>query len=66
MEKEIKSTPDKLAERPSKNHKEENPDKNPQNPDYSFEKTGPPIKGMPVKIGSNHPHDEEILDSTSF
>lgn len=54
--KEITS-PDKYSESPYKKYKDDNPDKKLPNPDDPNEEMGPPIKG-----GSNHPHDEEILD----
>ncbi len=63
MSKKEKSNPDKLSERPNKKYEDENPDKRHPNPDDPYEETGPPIKEMPIKGSSNHPHHEEILDS---
>lgn len=64
MRKEKKNNPDKLSERPYKKHQNESPDKRHPNPDDPYEQTGPPIKEMPSKGSSHHPHHEEILDST--
>ena len=50
---------DHLNERPSKNHKDEKPDKRRPNPDDPYEEKGPPIKEMPIK---SHPDRKEILD----
>lgn len=49
----------KQAERPTKKHQEKDSDKRYPNPDDPYEKTGPPIKEMPITGG---PHKEEILD----
>lgn len=65
MRKEKKNNPDKLSERPyiKPEPEDKNQEKRQPNPDDPYEQTGPPIKEMPSKGSSDHPHHEEILDS---
>lgn len=50
-----------FSKKPSKKHTKKDPDKRYPDPDDPHEKTGMPIKEMPLK---NNPHREEILDRT--
>lgn len=57
--KKEKNNSDKPSNKPSKKHKDQNPDKKQPHPDDPNEQTGPPVKEMPKK---SSPHQEEILD----
>lgn len=64
MKKKKKSSPDKHSESPSKKDEDENPDMENLNPDDPYDETKPTVKKKPITSGNNHPHQEELLDST--